>query len=168
MSLKQVLAELGVSKKFPFNTLTANWVSVLDKAQTLGLSAQPIRVGTKRVVVAIDRDVRRKIFLIPTFAIFATVFIVLASFSFRPQETKSERVQSQTCLPISAGDTMQIKQQVYLLRDWTLQLEALEKLGGLQKFNLIATCGLNQWTGQVVAANANAGLVIKKLAPTKR
>lgn len=168
MSYKQVLSELGVTNRFAFNAVTGSWVSALARAERLGLNAKPIRTGAKRVVVAIDRDFGRKGFWLPLLAIVVTALTLLTSFVLRPQKVKPTSLPVQACKPISEGESLSYSKQGISLRDWNLQLEPLEKLGGMQVFNLLATCGENEWSGQIVAASSDDHLKIKRMAPTIR
>lgn len=168
MSLKQVITDSGVRAVFQFNPMLQNWVTAKRKAEVQGFAATAVRIGTKRVVVAIDRQVKRNRIWFPLSAI-GVCLLVAVSYLLSQQSPRSQQyVAAVTCLPIQIGDEIITSDAKAIVRDWSASLVSLGSLGSLQQYEVSATCRNQVWSGQITVNAVEDHMTIKKLTPTKR
>jgi hypothetical protein len=168
MTLKQVLAQSGIERTYRFNPFLDNWVTAMARAEIQGLQASAVRIGSKRVIISIDREFRSKAIWLPLLA--SLVILTLISGYLLLQDRHAAKVQmtKPTCLPLTIGDEIVRSGSEYQIRDWHVSFESKGKLGGLELLEAVASCDDDSWRGSFTVSNTSGELRLKKLAPTKK
>lgn len=171
MSLKQIYAENGVEFALPVNQLWESWPMVMRRAETKGIRARPVRIGTRRVVLAVDsliKSASQIFFVLPALVIVVLLVGYLASS--KNSVTKGDHVQQSTysCPALRSGDSLTPSGGAYSSQNWNLALKSIGESGNLQLFKFSANCGEERLAGTLVATAEKNGLSIKKLTPTEK
>ncbi len=162
MSLKSILNELGVAHPHRYSGLFTNWYRELQEIQDQGLMVSPIRVGAKRVALALETEQRHSNYL--PWLVGGTVLVGAVSWPFlfkQPSEVQNPHPVSITCSPLVAGLPIE------KYGDWQFANVLVYSLGNLSQYKTVATCRDHKWNGLLVLVDSNGVQTIKKLTPTK-
>lgn len=169
MTMKQVLKQSGVEETFRFSSLTSNWPTALRRAKLMGLRGVPVRIGAKRVVIAIDsRPAPKRRHHLPLLFLTA-VFVTGVAFSVLPKEAVPVQQEiDSSCIAITVGDSLHDRNSVTQIRDWLVTISDESSLGNIQQVSISAKCHERVFEGTALLAKRSNDVVIKKLTPTKR
>lgn len=168
MSLKQIYLDAGVSHTIRVNQLWQSWPISMQKAQESGLQVRPVKIGSRRVLLATQHPSGRGFLFLPVLAIALVVSVCI--FALIPRAKPSAPMLSQkpqTCIPIEVGTPITQQDNLYSSGDWLLRLKPVASSGNIEAFNFDATCHNEKISGAFIASMDSGVLRIKKIDPRK-
>jgi len=161
MSLREILRESGVRHEYRFNRLSSNWYVQLRKLEARGFEVVPVRIGSRRVVLALNNSRSRPRLAVPILAVVVVLVAVISSLNLRATKHEIPFEAESSCVAVPEVNT-------YLnSSDWKFDTESIQQTGNLELLSVVASCGAKFWRGSVLVAHQRDGDLIKKLAPTK-
>jgi hypothetical protein len=171
VSLKQIYAENGVEFALPINQLWESWPMVMRRAETKGIRARPVRIGTRRVVLAVDSQIKstyKFFFVLPALMIIVLLCGYLASINTAVTQGDHVQKSAYSCPALHSGDSLTPLGSAYSSQNWNLALQSIGASGNLQLFKFSANCGKEKLAGTLLVTSDKNGLSIKKLTPTEK
>lgn len=169
MSLKQVVANSGIRHFVAVNSLSSNWVISSRALQGLDLDPQPVRVGAKRVVLAVNREhhsPRKAKLMVVLIAAVGGILItahLLTNGSARHATATPASCSNLALTQISFDHSLKATWQ-----DWSLDFEFAGENGNVTRFSYIATCRTKTEKGYAYATVQGSIFQIKQMASSKR
>lgn len=161
MSLRRILQEQGIDHFWKFSAVTANWVTQLDRLVQKGIVARPIRVGSKRVILATNAPNHRKRYWIwlglLALAVPLTVFLI-----HKDTAAGVQKVAAKCVFPLAPFELRNGK-----IEDWVFSLVQEQSIGGISAFRFDAECDSKVVTGDMTAYRVGNLLRVKTITPAK-
>jgi hypothetical protein len=162
MTLKTIYKELGIDHPHSYFAIFTNWHRQVLDLKEKGYSVTPLRIGAKRVALAVEQEQfrARNIPWLIAALIAAAITLLVFGVNLVPVTPKIPETQP-ACSRLAPGFPLKH------FGDWEFSNTIVQSLGNLSKYSTVATCHDQKWTGYMLMSENAVGQVIKKLTLTK-
>jgi len=168
MSIKQLVENAGIRHFIAVNPLRTNWVAEARSVKYRGLAVSPVRVGSKRVVLSVNRELGRSGFsFTPIALVLAIILVVVAALVALPKPHSQVKLSALDC-PDLLGVNLAFDDSFKASwSNWLIDFDADSRSGNVIRFKFSAKCGALTSTGLAYATQQEGKFQIKKMVPSK-
>ncbi len=167
MSLKEIYFDSGIVHTVKFNHLWESWPIAMRSAEASGHTPRPVRIGTRRVVLATETPQPKRINYLPI-SIALVVVTSVAYFTINPaQNPPVEAVPVEVpCKPLEDAVNLIKSDGIFIYGNWSFSLTEVLGSGNISHYKFVASCKDFKSVGTLTASSYSDGFRIKKLTPT--
>jgi hypothetical protein len=167
MSLKEIYFDSGIAHTVKFNHLWQSWPIVMKSAEASGQAPRPVRIGTRRVVLATETPQPKRMNYLPI-SIALVVVASVAYLALNPAKNPPvEAVPVEVpCKPLEDAVNLIKSDDGFIYGNWSFSLTEVLRSGNVINYEFVASCKHFKSVGTLTASTSADGLRVKKLTPT--
>ena len=167
MSLKEIYLDSGIVHTVKFNHLWQSWPIAMRSAEASGQAPRPVRIGTRRVVLATEIPQPKRLnYLHISFALLVVASVLYLTLNPAKNPPVEASPVDAPCEPLVDAVNLIESDGRLIFGNWSFSLTEVLGSGNVSHYKFVASCKDIKSIGTLTASSYSDGLRVKKLTPT--